>query len=68
MAAHGDQIDAFLERELDTFISETARLCAKPSVSAKGEGMAACADLVADLLGRHGFHVRQIATRAIPSS
>ena len=60
------QIDAFLERELDTYIAETARLCAQPSVSAKGEGIHGCAELVADLLSRHGFQVQQIATAGNP--
>ena len=66
MGTSAEQIDAFLQRELDAYITETARLCAQPSVSAQGEGMAACAELVADLLLRHGFQVRQFETPGNP--
>lgn len=59
-------IDIFLEQGLDRYIAETARLCAQPSVSAKGEGMAACAALVAELLAAHGFTVQQFPTPGNP--
>jgi acetylornithine deacetylase/succinyl-diaminopimelate desuccinylase-like protein len=66
MTERTEQIDAFLEAHLDTYIAETGELCAQPSVSAKGEGMAACADVVAALLERHGFEVQQFATPGNP--
>ncbi len=63
---HNQQIDSFLKDNLQSYISETARLCAQPSVSAKGEGMRECAALVADILRRHGFEVQQFETPGNP--
>src|SRR3954451_7986002 len=60
------QIDTFLETRLNDYIAETAELCAVPSVSAKGENMRECAQLVADILERHGFEVQQIETPGNP--
>lgn len=66
MADNSEQIDAYLDARLDTYIAETAELCAQPSVSAKGEGMRECAQLVASLLRRHGFEVQQFETPGNP--
>jgi acetylornithine deacetylase/succinyl-diaminopimelate desuccinylase-like protein len=60
------QIDAFLRAKLEDYITETAELCAQPSVSAKGEGMAECANLVAEILERHGFETWQFETPGNP--
>jgi acetylornithine deacetylase/succinyl-diaminopimelate desuccinylase-like protein len=59
-------IDAFVEEHLDRYVAETIRLCAQPSISARGDGIAACADLVAAMLAEHGLHVRKIATPGNP--
>jgi acetylornithine deacetylase/succinyl-diaminopimelate desuccinylase-like protein len=66
MPDKAEQIDAYLEGHLNDYIAETARLCAQPSVSAKGEGMAECARMVADILEAHGFVVQQFETAGNP--
>jgi acetylornithine deacetylase/succinyl-diaminopimelate desuccinylase-like protein len=66
MTENAGQIDAFLKSHLDDYITETAQLCAQPSVSAKGEGMRECAQLVAGILQRHGFEVQQFETPGNP--
>jgi acetylornithine deacetylase/succinyl-diaminopimelate desuccinylase-like protein len=58
--------DRHLQAELDRYLDETARLCAQPSVAARGEGTRECAGLVADLLWRQGFDVRQFETPGNP--
>ncbi len=59
-------IDAFLQAGLDGYIAETAQLCAQRSVSATGEGVLECADLVYNLLLRRGFEVRRVETPGSP--
>ncbi len=59
-------IDAFLTAKLDGYIAETARLCTQPSVSAKNEGLPECAELVADVLRRHGLAVERYPTAGAP--
>jgi acetylornithine deacetylase/succinyl-diaminopimelate desuccinylase-like protein len=66
MADRLANIDEFLTEGLDGYIAETTRLCAQPSVSAHGDGMRECAALVADVLERRGFNVRQIETPGNP--
>jgi acetylornithine deacetylase/succinyl-diaminopimelate desuccinylase-like protein len=61
-----DQLDTFLQSNLDGFIQETAELCAQPSVSAKNEGVRECADLVVRMLERHGFQVQKFETPGNP--
>lgn len=60
------QIDSFLQSNLDSYIAETARLCAQPSVSAKSEGTHECANLVVEILQRHGFRVQKFETPGNP--
>lgn len=57
-----ERIDAFLAAHLDRYINETIRLCAQPSISARGEGVHECAPLVAAILAGHGFRVQQVET------
>lgn len=59
-------IDAFLQAGLDGYIAETARLCAQPSVSAKNEGLAECAELVVGILRQHGLAVERFTTLGGP--
>src|SRR4051794_2317687 len=66
MAAVTEHMDTFLQAGLDGYIAEAAELCAQPSVSAHGEGMEACADLVATMLERHGFAVQIFPTAGHP--
>ena len=49
------QIDHYIEQHLDESVAELSRLCAQPSVSAQGLGIAQCAELVAGMLRRRGF-------------
>jgi len=66
MSEAARRIDTFVQEHLDRYIAETIRLCAQPSVSARGEGIAACADMVAAMLAAHGLQVRTIATPGNP--
>lgn len=66
MADKSQQIDEFLQAKLEPYIAKTARLCAQSSVSAHGEGMRECADIVADLLKEHDFEVQQFETPGNP--
>lgn len=59
-------LDDFLTAGLDGYLAETAQLCAQRSVSATGEGVLECADLVANLLLRRGFELTRIETPGSP--
>jgi acetylornithine deacetylase/succinyl-diaminopimelate desuccinylase-like protein len=48
-------IDAYLTTHLRQSILEIVTLCAQPSISASGEGVAECAQVVLRLLQQHGF-------------
>ena len=56
------EIDAYLESTLDDNIRLTADLCAQPSVSATGEGVEACAELVGRTLLNRGYTVHRFPT------
>ncbi len=60
------QMDAYIQQNLDRYLQETIRLCAQPSISARGEGIAECAALVAELLAQHGLRVQVIPTAGNP--
>ena len=66
MAASKEQIDRFIEQSVDGYMAELTELCAIPSVSAKGENMRECADLVERILQRHGFETKQFETAGFP--
>ncbi|MGK0619510.1 M20/M25/M40 family metallo-hydrolase [Meiothermus cerbereus] len=53
-------IDRYLEENLEAYLQETIRLCAQPSVSATGQGVLECADLVEQILQRHRFQTWKI--------
>lgn len=57
-----ERIDTFLQANLDIYLQELGTLCAQPSVSATGEGIEACADLVASMLRKRGFEVQVLPT------
>jgi acetylornithine deacetylase/succinyl-diaminopimelate desuccinylase-like protein len=61
-----ERIDEYLEREIDNYIAETARLCAQPSVSATGEGIADCAELVIEILRSRDYQVQKFETDGNP--
>ena len=58
-----EAIDKYIEQHMDGWVQELTELCAKPSVSARHEGIEECAALVAELLGKRGLD-----TRVEPSS
>jgi len=66
MSERLEAIDRYLDEHLDSYVDELARLCAVPSVSARHEGIAECAGLVADILGRRGLQARVVATAGHP--
>lgn len=59
-------IDRYILDHLDESLAELVQLCAQPSVSAQGLGIQECAELVAAMLRRRGFHVEIIATQGHP--
>lgn len=61
---HG--FDTYLQTKLDECISETARPCAQPSISARKEGVLQCAELVKEILEQHGFQVHKSETAGSP--
>jgi acetylornithine deacetylase/succinyl-diaminopimelate desuccinylase-like protein len=59
-------IRAWLEEHLDAHLAELTTLCAQPSVSTRGEGMDACAQLVGEMLRSRGFDVELLETAGFP--
>lgn len=53
-------IDRYLEENLEAYLQETIQLCAQPSVSATGQGVLECAQLVEQILQRHRFQTWKI--------
>jgi acetylornithine deacetylase/succinyl-diaminopimelate desuccinylase-like protein len=49
------RVDAYIDAHLDEWVEELSRLCRQPSISARGEGIAECALLVAEALRDRGF-------------
>jgi acetylornithine deacetylase/succinyl-diaminopimelate desuccinylase-like protein len=60
------RLDAFIDRHEASIVAELTRLCAQPSVSASGEGIAEAAQLLADMLRQRGFDVQIMPTRGHP--
>jgi len=61
-----NQIDSYLEKNLDQSIAELSRLVAQPSISAQGIGLKECANLVADMLRARGFTAEVMDTEGAP--
>ncbi len=66
MTRIAEEIDRFLGEQLESYLEEVTQLCAQPSISATGEGLAECADLVTSLLERRGFETQKITTPGAP--
>ncbi|HXF61831.1 MAG TPA: M20/M25/M40 family metallo-hydrolase [Caldilineaceae bacterium] len=66
MPTSSERMDQFLADRLDGYIGETMRLCAQPSVSATGEGVRECAQLVAEMLAQRGLAVQTFETPGQP--
>jgi acetylornithine deacetylase/succinyl-diaminopimelate desuccinylase-like protein len=65
MSIH-EQVDNYLEENLDSSISELSILCAQPSVAAQNWGLEECATLVSEMLDRRGFQVNIMPTGGAP--
>lgn len=61
-----DQLDSYLEKNLDQSLDELCKLVAQPSVGAQNFGMKECATLVGEMLRRRGFEVRVMDTGGAP--
>jgi len=59
-------IDSYLEKNLDRSIVELSKLVAQPSISAQGIGLKECANLVADMLRARGFTAEIMDTEGAP--
>ena len=59
-------IDSYLEKNLDHSIAELSRLVAQPSISAQGIGLKECAHLVAEMLRARGFTAEIMDTEGAP--
>lgn len=66
LAGLNARMDGFVAAKQDAALGELARLCAIPSVSAKGESLEPCAELVADLLRAHGLEAELLPTEGGP--
>jgi acetylornithine deacetylase/succinyl-diaminopimelate desuccinylase-like protein len=60
------RIDAYIDKNLDASLAELARLVAQPSVSARHEGLAECADLVEALFKERHFQVQRFENNGAP--
>jgi acetylornithine deacetylase/succinyl-diaminopimelate desuccinylase-like protein len=60
------RIDAHIAANFDYWMEELGRLCAQPSISAQGMGIAECADLVATMLREQGLAAEVMATDGHP--
>ena len=61
-----DQIDSYLEKNLDKSLAELSKLVAQPSISAQGIGLKECSNLVADMLRARGFTAEIMDTEGAP--
>ena len=66
MTSIENQLDTFLQSNLDNYIQETAQLCAQPSISARNEGVLECTELVIQILERHGLQVQKFESPGNP--
>jgi acetylornithine deacetylase/succinyl-diaminopimelate desuccinylase-like protein len=61
-----ERIDAAINEGAGGAFAELARLCAVPSVSAKGEALEPCAEMVAELFRARGMEARLLPTEGGP--
>jgi len=66
MPAPYDEVDRYIADHLEESLADLERLVRIPSVSAKGEGIAEAAELVASLLREAGFEARVMPTAGHP--
>jgi acetylornithine deacetylase/succinyl-diaminopimelate desuccinylase-like protein len=61
-----EQIDSYLEKNLNQSLDELSELVAQPSVGAQNLGMKECAALVGEMLKKRDFDVRVMDTGGAP--
>ena len=61
-----ERLASYLDDRRDEHRDTLFELLRQPSVSARGEGLDACADLLIDIIGRYGFDARAIPTSTAP--
>ena len=66
MTANISALDQYVEQHVQESMQELAGLCNQPSVSAQGQGIRECANLVADLLRSRGVAVQVMETAGNP--
>src|SRR5258705_7119215 len=66
MSLSPEQLDATVVAGQQNALAELAALCAIPSVSAKGQALEPCAELVADHMRAHGLEARIMPTEGGP--
>ena len=60
------RIDARIDETLEYWIEQLGRLCAQPSISAQGVGIADCAELTATMLREQGYTAEIMPTGGSP--
>ena len=60
------KIDAHIDKNLDYWLAQLARLCAQPSISAQNVGIDDCAALVATMLEEQGFTAEIMPSNGYP--
>src|SRR5512139_4135288 len=60
------RLDRYIAEHMDEWVTELSTLCAQPSISALGVGMAECAALVAEMLRRRGLRAEILPTSGYP--
>lgn len=61
-----DRIDAYIAQHVDKYVEQLALLCGQPSVSATGEGIAQCAQLVGETIDGYGLGADLLPTDGNP--
>ncbi len=59
-------LDSHIQSNLEASLTELSLLCSQPSVSAAGEGLEECANLVHQMLSKRGFIVERPTTGGYP--
>jgi acetylornithine deacetylase/succinyl-diaminopimelate desuccinylase-like protein len=60
------EIDRKITMQVQENIKELTKLCAQPSVSATGQGLKECSEIVSSMLTRRGFEVTMLPTAGAP--
>jgi acetylornithine deacetylase/succinyl-diaminopimelate desuccinylase-like protein len=60
------EVDKAIQDNLENSLSELAKLCSQPSISAQGVGIEECAELVSEMLKNRGFESRVMPSDGFP--